>query len=54
MQLMTVFQILLLVAMIAGIFTSWDRRPGEDRRDDKLGGRRESDQPDPLSESAPR
>jgi hypothetical protein len=54
MQLMTVFQILLLVAMIAGIFTSWDRRAADDRRDDELGGRRKSEQPDPLSESAPR
>jgi hypothetical protein len=54
MQLMTVFQILLLVAMIAGIFTSWDRCAGEERRDDERGGRSESEQPDPLSESAPR
>ena len=54
MQLMTLFQILLLVAITAGIFTSWDRREGEDRRDDERGGRRESDPPDRLSESTPR
>jgi hypothetical protein len=44
MQLMHVFEVLLLVAIVAGIFTSsWDRRTGEDRRDSGRGGRRTAD-----------
>jgi hypothetical protein len=34
MEIMLVFQILLLVALLAGGLTSWDRRTGKDRRDD--------------------
>ena len=29
MQLIAFFEILLLVAIVAGIFICWDRRPGE-------------------------
>ena len=29
MQLIVFFEILLLVAIVAGIFVCWDRRPGE-------------------------
>ena len=43
MQLMLVFQVLLLVAIAAGIFISWDRRSGKDRRLADRGGRREAD-----------
>lgn len=43
MQLMLVFQILLLVAIVAGIFTSWEGRSGEDRRDTDRGDRRTAD-----------
>ena len=41
-QLGLVFQIILLVAIAAGAFVSWDRRTGEDSRDSNLG-RRDSD-----------
>ena len=41
-ELSLVFQILLLVAMVAGIFT-WNRRSGPERRDAGRGGRRDSD-----------
>ena len=30
MQLIAFFEILLLVAIVAGIFVCWDRRPGEE------------------------
>lgn len=43
MQLMLVFEILLLVAIAAGIFIGWDRRSGKDRRYASRGGRREAD-----------
>ena len=42
-QLSLVFQILLLVAIVAGIFISWDRRTGKDRRGSNRGGRRDTD-----------
>jgi len=41
-ELSLVFQILLLVAIVAGIFT-WDRRTGQDRRASGRAGRREAD-----------
>ena len=41
-ELSLVFQILLLVAIFAGIFT-WNRRTGEDRRDSSRRGRRGTD-----------
>jgi hypothetical protein len=43
MQLMSVFVVLLLVAVIAGAFMSWSRRSGEDRRHSRRGGRRNAD-----------
>jgi hypothetical protein len=43
MQLMHVFAVLLLVAVAAGAFMSWDRRAGEDRRGSSRGGRRDAD-----------
>ena len=42
-QLSLVFQILLLVSIVAGIFVSWDRRTGKDRRRTNRGGRRTVD-----------
>jgi hypothetical protein len=41
-QLGLVFQILLLVAIVAGIFT-WDRRASQDRRSSNRAGRRTAD-----------
>ena len=41
-QLGFVFQIILLVAIAAGAFISWDRRTGENPRDSNPG-RRDSD-----------
>jgi hypothetical protein len=38
-----VFQILLLVAIVAGIFASWDRRTDNEHRDADRGGRRDTD-----------
>jgi hypothetical protein len=43
MQLVLVFQVLLVVAIAAGIFVSWDRRSGKDRRQASRGGRRTAD-----------
>jgi len=43
MQLMQVFEVLLLVAIAAGALMSWDRRSGEDRRGSSRGGRRTAD-----------
>jgi hypothetical protein len=43
MQLVLVFQVLLVVAIAAGIFVSWDRRSGKDRRRGSRGGRRTAD-----------
>ena len=43
MQLVLVFQVLLIVAIAAGIFVSWDRRSGKDRRRATRGGRRTAD-----------
>jgi len=45
MQLMPVFVVLLLVAIAAGAFMSWDRRSAEDRGDSSRGGRRPADEP---------
>lgn len=47
---MLVFEILLLVAIVAGIFIGWDRRSGDDRRSPSRGGRRAADAPDNLAE----
>ncbi len=44
MQLMPVFVVLLLVAIAAGAFMSWDRRSAEDRGDSSRGGRRTADE----------
>jgi len=38
-----IFQILLLIAIVAGVFVSWDPRSGKDRRGAGRGGRREAD-----------
>jgi hypothetical protein len=43
MQLVVVFEILLLVAIVAGVFAGWDRRSGRDRRRASRGGRRAAD-----------
>jgi hypothetical protein len=43
MQLVLVFEILLLVAIVAGVFAGWDRRSGRDRRRASRGGRRAAD-----------
>ena len=43
MTLMLVFQLVLIGAIAAGIFTSWDRRSGKDRRRANRGGRRAAD-----------
>jgi hypothetical protein len=43
MQPMLVFVVLLLVAIAAGAFMSWDRRSGEDRRESNRGGGRTVD-----------
>jgi hypothetical protein len=43
MQLTLVFEILLLIAIAAGICMSWDRRSGRDRRRASRGGRRTAD-----------
>jgi|RhiMetdeSRZDD1v2_1073273.scaffolds.fasta_scaffold2903846_2 hypothetical protein len=43
MELMSVFVVLLLVAIVAGAFVSWNRRAGEDRRHSDRGGRRTAD-----------
>ena len=42
MHFISLFAVLLLVAIAAGIL-SWDRRSGTDRRDSGRGGRREAD-----------
>jgi hypothetical protein len=42
-QLSLVFLVLLLVSLAAGIFISWDRRTGRDRRRSVRGGRRTAD-----------
>jgi len=43
MTLMLAFQLVLIGAIAAGIFTSWDRRSGRDRRRASRGGRRAAD-----------
>ena len=43
MQLMSVFVVLLLVAIAAGAFVSWNRRTEDDRRHSSRGGRRTAD-----------
>jgi hypothetical protein len=43
MPLAVVFEVLLLIAIAAGILTSWDRRSGRDRRRASRGGRRAAD-----------
>ena len=42
MHFISLFAVLLLVAIAAGIL-SWDRRSGTERRDSGRGGRREAD-----------
>ena len=42
MHFISLFAVLLLVAIAAGII-SWDRRSGNDRRGSDRGGRREAD-----------
>jgi hypothetical protein len=41
--MLIVSEVLLLVAIGAGIFMSWDRREGKDRRGSDRGGRRTAD-----------
>jgi hypothetical protein len=43
MPLAVVFEVLLLIAIAAGILMSWDRRSGRDRRRASRGGRRAAD-----------
>jgi hypothetical protein len=43
MQLMHIFEVLLLAACVAGIFIPWDRRSSKDRRKSERGGRRTAD-----------
>jgi hypothetical protein len=43
MQLIHVFEILLLAAIVAGILMPWDPRAGKERRRSNRGGRRSAD-----------
>jgi hypothetical protein len=43
MQPIVIFEILLLVAIVAGIFVPWDARSAKDRRESSRGGRRTAD-----------
>lgn len=43
MEPIVIFEVLLLVAIVAGIFSPWDARSGKERRRSNRGGRRQSD-----------